>query len=138
MRFDAGMLNDTDRSYWAPVLRRVGNRCVAGGDNGTVKNNKKETDLKNYLLLHYGFEKPTPEEMGAWNKWFKSISDKQVDRGGLRGGREISQSGTKDLPFAKDSITGYTVIKAENLDEAEKIAQECPIVASTRVYEISK
>ena len=92
--------------------------------------------MKNYLILHYGFEKPTPEEMDAWGKWFQSIADKQVDRGGLRSGREISHSGTKDLPFAKDSISGYTVIKAENLDAAEKITQECPIVASTRVYEI--
>ena len=94
--------------------------------------------MKNYLILHYGFEKPTQEEMGAWNKWFESIADKRVDMGGVRSGREISHSGTKDLPFGKDSITGYTVIKAENLAEAEKIAQECPIVASTRVYEISK
>jgi hypothetical protein len=94
--------------------------------------------VKNYLLLHYGFERPTPEEMGAWNQWFESIADTQVDRGHLPGGREISHSGTTDLPFGKDSITGYTVIKAEDLDEAEKIARECPIVASTRVYEIRK
>ena len=94
--------------------------------------------MKNYLILHYGFEKPSPEDMGKWNKWFESIADKQVDRGGFRGGREISPSGTKDLPFEKDSITGYTVIEAESLDEAEKIAQACPIVLSTRVYEISK
>jgi len=94
--------------------------------------------VNNYLILHYGFEKPTPEEMGAWNKWFESIADRQVDRAHLPGGREILHSGTKDLPLAKDSITGYTVIQAENLDEAEKIAQGCPIVASTRVYEIRK
>jgi len=74
--------------------------------------------------------------MGAWNKWLESIADKQVERGGFRGGREISQAGTKDLPFAKDSITGYTIIEAESLDDAERIAWECPIVASTRVYEI--
>jgi hypothetical protein len=94
--------------------------------------------MKNYLVLHYGFEKPTPEEMAEWNKWFESIADRQVDRGHLPGGREISHSGTKDLPFGKDSITGYTVIEAEDLDEAEKIVRECPIVASTRVYEIRK
>ena len=76
--------------------------------------------------------------MDAWNKWFESIADKQVDRGHLPGGREISHSGTKDLPFGKDSMTGFTIIRAENLDEAEKIATECPIVASTRVYEIRK
>lgn len=94
--------------------------------------------MKNYLLLHYGFEKPTSEDMGEWNKWFEAIADKQVDRGGLPSGREITRNGTKDLPFGKDSITGYTVIEAEDLDEAEKVAAECPIVASTRVYEIRK
>jgi hypothetical protein len=95
--------------------------------------------MKNYMILHYGFEKPTPEEMGAWNKWFESITDRQVERGGFHsGGREISRTGIKDLPFGKDSITGYTVIEAENLDEAEKIAQECPFVHSTRIYEINK
>ena len=92
--------------------------------------------MKNYLLLHYGFEKPTPEIMGAWGKWFESIADKVVDRGHLPGGREISHAGTKDLPMAKDSITGYTVVRAANLDDAETIAKGCPIIASTRVYEI--
>ena len=92
--------------------------------------------MKKYMILHYGFEKPTPEEMGAWNKWFESTADKTDSKGHFPGGREIFHDGTKDLPFAKDSITGYTVINAENLDEAQTIAQGCPIVASTRVYEI--
>jgi len=28
------------------------------------------------------------------------------------------------------------IIKAENLEEAEKIAQECPVISSLRVYEL--
>ena len=35
-----------------------------------------------------------------------------------------------------ESITGYTIIEAESLDEAEKIAQGNPYIASIRVYEI--
>jgi hypothetical protein len=97
---------------------------------------QKERFMKNYLILHYGFEKPTNEEMGEWNKWFEMIKDIEIEKGHLPVGREISHAGTKDLPFGKDSITGYTFIKAENLDEAEKIAKECPFVLSTRVYEI--
>ena len=92
--------------------------------------------MKKFMTLHYGFEPPTPEQMGAWNKWFESIADKMDSKGHFPGGREIFGDGTKDLPFAKESITGYTIINAENLDEAETIAQGCPIVASTRVYEI--
>jgi len=97
---------------------------------------KNETAVKKFMILHYGFLTPTLEVMEPWNKWFDSIAERQVEKGGFRGGRELSHSGTRDLPFGKDSITGYTIIRAENLDEAEKIARECPIVASTRVYEI--
>ena len=93
--------------------------------------------MKRFLLLSYGFEKPTPEIMGAWGKWFESIGDKIVDQGGLwGGGREISDAGTKDLPLGMDSITGYLIINAESLEAAEKIAQDNPYIASIRVYEI--
>lgn len=94
--------------------------------------------MKNYLILHYGFEKPSPEDMKAWTEWFEFIQDKQVDRGGLRNGREITPSGTGNLAFTKDSLTGYTVIEADSLEEAENIGKKCPVVASTRVYEIHK
>lgn len=92
--------------------------------------------MKQFLILHYGFEKPSPEGMDAWKKWFGLIADRQKTRGGLRGGKEITDSGVEDLAFDKDSLTGYTVIEAGDLDEAEEIARQCPVVKSTRVYEI--
>ncbi|HMR08220.1 MAG TPA: YciI family protein [Polyangiaceae bacterium] len=94
--------------------------------------------MKNFMVLHYGFEKPTPEIMGAWGKWFQSLGDKMLDAGHLPSGREFSKAGTKELPLAADSITGFTLIQAESLDEAAKIAAECPFIASTRVYEIMR
>jgi hypothetical protein len=92
--------------------------------------------MKRFLLLHYGFETPTPEIMAAWGSWFESIAPSMVDGGHLPGGREISHDGRRALPLSKDSITGYTVIRAASLDEAETIAAGCPIITSTRVYEI--
>ena len=93
--------------------------------------------MKQFMLLHYGFVNPTPEIMGAWGKWFESIADKMVDMGGhFSGGREISDAGTKDLLLGMESITGYTIINADSLDAAEKIAQGNPYIASIRVYEI--
>jgi hypothetical protein len=90
------------------------------------------------MLLHYGFEKPTPEIMEAWKQWFGSVADKTIDQGGFHGGaREISHDGSKDLPMGMDSITGYSIINAESLEEAETIAQGNPFIASIRVYEIS-
>ena len=93
--------------------------------------------MKRFMLLMYGFEKPTPEIMQAWNTWFESVADRTVDQGGFHGGaREISRSGTKDLPIGMESITGYSIIEAESLDAAEKIAQRNPYIASIRVYEV--
>ena len=92
--------------------------------------------MKKFMILHFGFETPTPEIMEAWGKWFESIADKQVDQGGFSGGREISKDGTKDLPWDMESITGYNIIEAEDLDAAEALAQSNPFIASIRVYEI--
>ena len=93
--------------------------------------------MKKFVFMTFGFQKPTPEIMGAWGKWFASFADKVADQGGhFSGGREISKDGTRNLPLGMESITGYTVIHAENMDEAEQIAQGCPIIASIRVYEV--
>jgi len=89
------------------------------------------------MFLMFGFKKPTPEIMSAWGKWFESIADRIVDQGGFHGGaREISDAGTKDISMGMESITGYTIINAESLDEAEQLAQSNPYIASIRVYEI--
>ena len=95
--------------------------------------------MKKYMFLSIGFEKPTPEIMGAWQKWFESMADRIVEQGGLwSGGREITSAGTQELPLGLDSITGYLIFTAGSLDEALAFAKACPIVTSNRVYEISQ
>jgi len=92
--------------------------------------------MKKFIIFHYGFETPTSEIMDAWSKWFASIGDKIVDPGSPLGpGKEISRSGTKELPLGMESLTGYTVINAGDMSEAEKIAKSCPMISSVRVYE---
>ncbi|MBA2400715.1 MAG: hypothetical protein H0V72_18825 [Bradyrhizobium sp.] len=92
--------------------------------------------MKKFMMLHYGFEKPTPEIIAAWGKWFEVTKPHTVDMGGLGSGREISKSGTKDLPLGPESVTGFTLVNAASLDEAEKMAQGNPFIASLRVYEV--
>jgi hypothetical protein len=92
--------------------------------------------MKKFVFLTYGFETPTREIQEAWGKWFAAIGDKMVDGGSpLGAAREISHAGIKELPLGKESLTGYCIINAESLDDAEKIAQSCPIITSIRVYE---
>jgi hypothetical protein len=110
------------------------------GQRGEVRRftaiSQRDNDMKKYLLLHFGFEKPTPEIMEAWGAWFESVADKTVDQGGFSGGREISNSGTRELPWDLDCITGYNVIEAEDFDAAEKIASTNPFISSIRIYEL--
>lgn len=92
--------------------------------------------MKRFMLLHVGFEKPTPEIMKAWGAWLESIADRTIEQNGFGGAREVSSAGTRDLPWGMESLTGYNVIEAESLDEAEKFAKDCPYIASIRVYEL--
>ena len=96
----------------------------------------EEREVKKFMFLHFGFEKPTPEIMEAWKAWFESISEAQVEQGGFSGGREISKNGTRDLPWDMECITGYNIIEAESLDAAEKLARGNPFIASIRIYEM--
>ena len=91
--------------------------------------------MKKFVLITIGFTQPTPEIMESWMQWFKSIEDKIADQIGLRFGKEVTKNGITDLPMDKNAITGYLVIHAENIDEAIKIAQSCPMITSVRVYE---
>lgn len=93
--------------------------------------------MKRFMLLHVGFEKPTPEIMAAWGAWFKSVAPHTVENAGLRNGREISREGVRDLPMQLDALTGYTIVNAESLEDAERLAQGNPYISSIRIYEIA-
>lgn len=92
--------------------------------------------MKEFLLVHIGFEQPTDEIMAAWGNWFDSIADITVENVGLGSAKEVSQEGVKDLSFDLQASTGYTTIKAESLDAAVKVAQDCPFITSIRVHEV--
>ncbi|MCH7573626.1 MAG: hypothetical protein IIA59_00720 [Candidatus Marinimicrobia bacterium] len=92
--------------------------------------------MKKFLFLYYGFVTPTEEIGAAWGKWFEAVGDKFVDTGNPFGyGREITKSGTKELTLDLEALTGYSIINAADIDEAEKIAKTCPIITSIRIYE---
>jgi hypothetical protein len=92
--------------------------------------------MKQFMFLHLGFEKPTPEIMTAWQTWFATIAEVQIGQGGFKGGKEITKAGTKDLAWDLDSITGYNIIEAEDMAAAEQLAQSNPFISSIRIYEL--
>jgi hypothetical protein len=88
------------------------------------------------MMLMYGFEKPSPEIMQAWNDWFGSLGDRMVARGHFPRGHEYSKAGDCALPMAIDSITGYQIVRAGDLEAAILMARTNPFISAIRVYEI--
>lgn len=83
--------------------------------------------MKKYMFLSIGFEKPTPEIMGAWQQWFESMANRIVEQGGLwSGGQEITKDGTAELPLGLDSTTGYLIFNAASLDKGRRAGRSVP------------
>jgi hypothetical protein len=88
-------------------------------------------DLKRMQSLS---EKQRAEDIPSMLKWVESIAE----TGGYLGGEPLVPAGRyirkdevlSDGPFieSKEGISGYSIIKAENLDQATAIAQMCPLV----------
>lgn len=77
--------------------------------------------------------------MQQWSEWIKEIEEfKQL----ATGGNHLSKQGREIIPNNKiiesphiadnNTIAGYIIILAENLDEATRIAIKCPIVNGQR------
>ena len=73
--------------------------------------------------------------MQQWMEWINEIADnKQLADGGnhfSREGRVLKPNGEiVETPFIADnnSIAGYILVLAENLDQATMIAKKCPIL----------
>lgn len=93
--------------------------------------------MKRFMLLHVGFEQPTSELMTRWKAWFEAVAPHTLENVGLRAAREISRDGVKDLAWGAQSLTGYTIIQAESMDDAEALARANPFVTSIRIYELA-
>jgi hypothetical protein len=93
--------------------------------------------VKKFILLHYGFEAPTEEIKQAWGAWFAAVGPRLVDPGSPFGrGLEITKTGRTDLTLDSPApITGYCILNAESLDEAEALVKDLPLIDGVRIYE---
>jgi hypothetical protein len=92
--------------------------------------------MKKFVYVFYGYEEPTPEVMKAWGEWFAVVGKKFVDSGTPFGpGRVVTKSGASDVSKDESPITAYSIVSAENMEEAEKLLEGCPIIDSVRIYE---
>jgi len=98
--------------------------------------------MANYVLVYHGGSMPESQEEGAkvmeaWTAWFGRLGDRLVDGGNPASkSRTIAASGSVTDDVAGPS--GYSIIKADSLDEAVGLAKGCPVLhggASVQVVE---
>jgi hypothetical protein len=89
--------------------------------------------MANYLLTYHGGSMPETKEdqdrvMQAWTDWFGQLGDALVD-GGNPVSRAKAISGDGSVMDATSAPSGYSIIKADDLDTAVGLAKGCPVLA---------
>ena len=103
---------------------------------------KEVIDMANFLLTFHGGSMPETKEaqdqvMAAWTDWFGTLGDALVD-----GGNPISQSKAispdGSVMDATSAPSGYSIIKANDLDSAVALAKGCPVLAGGAAVVVSE
>jgi hypothetical protein len=102
--------------------------------------------MANFVLVYTGGNRPASEAEGkkaleAWGAWFGGLGDKVVDAGNPFGAeaKTLSNGSVHDGAVGTPA-TGYSILKAETLTAATKLAQGCPHLQSggkISVYEVT-
>lgn len=96
--------------------------------------------MKQFVYIYHttATEAPSAEMMQKWGAWLGSINEHLVDSGRpINGAKAELKNG--EVEMSGDSVIGYAVVKADNMDDAIELARGNPLAdaadGSIRVYE---
>ena len=94
--------------------------------------------MKKFVFLYNSDpnEVPNDDAMDVWMTWFDSIKESLLEMGNpFMGGMLVTSTSASAITPEMNPVSGYTVIKAENMDAAVAIAKTCPGQSGMNVYE---
>ena len=89
--------------------------------------------MANYLFTYHGGSEPQTEEegakvMAAWEAWMGSLGAALVAPGNPVGPSAMIAADGTTAPFhGDDTVTGYSIVTAPDLDAAVALGMGCPI-----------
>jgi len=99
--------------------------------------------MANFLLtFHGGGPMPATKEeqdqvMTAWTDWFGALGDALVDGGNpISQARAISPDGS--VMEATSAPSGYSILKADSLDQAVALSKGCPVLVGGATVLVSE
>lgn len=90
--------------------------------------------MPDFIFAYHGGKTPESQEdgekaMAAWGAWFEEMGEHIVNPGNPVGmSKTVSAQGTADDGGA-NPLSGFTVVRAADMDSACKMALGCPMVA---------
>ncbi|HEX6482929.1 MAG TPA: YciI family protein [Ktedonobacteraceae bacterium] len=91
--------------------------------------------MKKFLLLYQGPATPPDASHEGWPQWFTRLGDKLVDRGSpMAHGRSLRGDGSAG--DSAISLNGYSIIQAEDRDEALGLLHDHPYLSPGNEYTV--
>ena len=95
--------------------------------------------MNKFMFLYKGFVTPTPEIGRSWMEWFSQVGDSMADSGNpMTGGVEVTPDKVNEIELGAESLTGYSIVNAENMAAAVEVAKTNPMITSVVVYELAR
>lgn len=99
--------------------------------------------MPSYIIAYHGGEKPeSPEEgskqMAKWKAWLAGLGDAVINPGTPLGkSMMVSSAGVSDAG-GSDAMSGFSTVKADNLDTAIEMAKGCPFLETGGTLEVAE
>jgi hypothetical protein len=98
-----------------------------------------------YLLAYHGGGGMAADQaardkiMADWGKWFQDLGPALVDGGNpVMRTKTITSKGSVSEGGGQNPVSGYSLIKADDLDSAVKLARGCPVLADGGSIEVAE
>jgi len=92
--------------------------------------------MAKYLLLYSGGSMPQTEAeqaevIKAWTAWYTQLGSAVADPGNpfTPVAKTVASNGAVSSGAKNGMASGYTILQADSLDQAAKMAQSCPVLA---------
>jgi hypothetical protein len=99
--------------------------------------------VSDFLLVYHGGSMPESEAeraqvMDAWTSWFSQLGDAVKDPGNPFTGQTRTIAADGAVSDGSGDASGYSILKADSLDDATALAKDCPVLhggASISIHE---
>ena len=100
--------------------------------------------MAKFIFVYHGGKMPDTEEEGAkvmakWQAWFGGMESAIIDGGNPLGmSSTVHSDGSVTSDGGANPASGYSLISADNIEQALELARGCPILGADGSVEVAE